>query len=111
MWVNPMYWAGQSFLYHYINGANVPRNPVACELGMSGECLCGAFASKGELAIVRRVCPETAERIERLQREVSDRHPWGWEEKPPTTAGRDTQTPDMFSPMCVNCLKSESLAA
>lgn len=110
MWVNPMYWAGQSFLYHYLRGTGVPRNPVAEELGMSGECLCGAFASKGELAIVRRVCPTTASRIEDIQQRIQSTHPWGWEDQPPK--GRDDNlTPDMFSPMCVNCLKSERLAA
>lgn len=105
MWVNPMYWAGQSYIYHHLNKSGLPRNPVAVELGMSGECLCGAFADKGELRIVRRVCPITADRIEALQHRVSNRFSWGWEGKPPRE--RDTATPDFFSPMCVNCLKSQ----
>ncbi|WP_054944184.1 hypothetical protein [Novosphingobium sp. KN65.2] len=109
MWVNPMYWVGQSFIYHHLRASGLPRNPVAVELGMSGECLCGAFANKGELAIVRRVCPTTAARIENLQSRISNRHPWGWEERPPRE--RDTKTIEMFSPMCVNCLKSERLDA
>jgi len=109
MWVNPLYWPGQSFIYRRILDLGIPRNPVAEELGMSGECLCGAFAEKGELAIVRRVCPRTADRIEALQHRVSNRHPWGWEDRPPKA--RDDLTDDLFSPMCVNCLKSQRLAA
>lgn len=109
MWVNHLYWAGQSWRERYVAEIGIPRNPVSVELGMSGECLCGAFASKGELRIVRRVCPATADRIEALQVRISNRHPWGWEDRPP--ADRDTATPDFFSPMCVNCLKSERLAA
>lgn len=104
MWVNHIYWAGGSWTEHYLNANAVPRNPVAHELGMSGECLCGAFASRGELAIVRRVCPETADRIEALERLVRPLHPWGWEEAPP--APRDDRTADLFSPLCSHCLKS-----
>lgn len=109
MWVNHLYWAGASWRARYLSEIGIPRNPVATELGMSGECLCGAFADKGELRIVRRVCPATADRIEALQHRISNRHPWGWEDRPP--ADRDTATPDFFSPMCVNCLKSERIAA
>lgn len=109
MWVNHLYWVGQSWRERYVAEIGIPRNPVSVELGMSGECLCGAFASKGELRIVRRVCPTTADRIEALQVRIGNRHPWGWEDRPP--ADRDTATPDFFSPMCVNCLKSERLAA
>ena len=107
MWVNPMYWAGQSFIYHHLKQSGLARNPVAVELGMSGECLCGAYASKGELAIVRRVCPRSADRIEALQARVVDKHPWGWEGSPPTA--RDKATVEMFQPMCTNCLKSERI--
>jgi len=110
MWVNHMYWMGQSWAHHYLREAGIPRNPVAVELGMSGECLCGAFADKGELAIVRRVCPIVAARIEGLQQEVRDLHPWGWEDRPPKERD-DKLTIEMFSPMCDNCLKSERLAA
>jgi hypothetical protein len=109
MWVNPMYWAGKSFIHQHLRDVGLARNPVAIELGMSGECLCGAFASKGELAIVRRACPATAARIDELRRRISNRHPWGWEESPPKD--RDKQTGEMFSPMCVNCLKSEVFSA
>jgi hypothetical protein len=104
MWVNHLYWAGQSWSHHYLNSFRIPRNPVAIELGMSGECLCGAFAEKGELAIVRRVCPRTADRIEGLQTRISNRHPWGWEGRPPKRRD-DTQTIEMFSPLCTNCVK------
>lgn len=110
MWVNPLYWAGQSYIYSRILDLEVPRNPVAEELGMSGECLCGAFAEEGELANVRRVCPRTADRIENLQRRVHNRHPWGWEQRPPSVR-QDNETPDMFSPMCVNCLRGQDIAA
>jgi hypothetical protein len=110
LWVNAMYWAGATWMHHYVESVGIPRNPVAYELGMSGECLCGAFADKGELAIVRRVCPAIAARIEGLQQRLHNRFPWGWEGRPPKERD-DKLTPDFFSPMCVNCLKSQRLAA
>jgi hypothetical protein len=111
MWVNHMYWASNSWGHHYINRVGIPRSPVAIELGMSGECLCGAFASKGELALVRRVCPATADRIERLQVQAEEAGVHcRWEERPPKRRD-DAATPDLFSPLCVHCLKSERLAA
>jgi 3'-phosphoadenosine 5'-phosphosulfate sulfotransferase (PAPS reductase)/FAD synthetase len=104
MWVNHIYWWGKTARYHYVNEVGIPRNPVACELGMSGECLCGAFADKGELAAVRAVDPDCADYIESLEKEVrAAGHNWGWEEGPPPK--RDERTIDMFMPMCVGCLK------
>lgn len=110
MWVNHLYWMGQSWSHHYLNEVGIQRNPVAYELGMSGECLCGAFAAPGELAIIRRVCPATAQRIEALHHRIKGQHPWGWEDRPPRERD-DKATVDMFQPMCRNCLKSERIAA
>jgi hypothetical protein len=111
MWVNAMYWAGASLMHHYVDQVGIARNPVAYELGMSGECLCGAFAYPGEMSVVHMVCPATAGRLESLQRraKAAGVH-CKWEERPPRDRD-DTNTPDLFSPMCVNCLKSERLAA
>lgn len=110
MWVNPMYWVGQSWMATYPDRHKLSRNPVSIELGMSGECGCGAFAKLGELAIWRRVDPLFGERIDGLQDELRAKGlPCRWEDRPP--AERDAATPDLFSPMCVNCLKSERLAA
>lgn len=111
MWVNALYWKGATWVEHYLNRVGIPRNPVAYELGMSGECLCGAFASPGELAIVKRVCPETGARIERLQEQARFAGVHSkWEEAPPKK--RDDQlTEDMFMPMCRGCLKEQARAA
>ncbi len=49
MWVNPIFWWTKQDVYDYIKKHNLLRNPVAKILGMSGECLCGAFAHPGEL--------------------------------------------------------------
>lgn len=111
MWVNHIYHWGKTKRYHYICEHNIPRNPVSELLGMSGECCCAAYAHYGELAAVRLVCPKTANRIEKLEKQVrAAGHDWGWEDKPPRK--RDDQiTQDMFMPMCVGCLKEEERRA
>ena len=111
MWVNGLYWTSKSDAYHYLREYSIPRNPVSVELGMSGECGCGAFADKGELALWRRVDPAFGARIDRLQEAarfvgVHCR----WEGRPPKER-EDKRTGEMFSPMCDGCLKSQAIAA
>lgn len=107
VWVNHVYWMSKGEADRYLVEHNITRNPVSCELGMSGECGCGAFASPGELALWRRVEPDFADRIERLQRECAALGVHAnWEKAPPPK--RDHRTKDFFSPMCVGCLKQET---
>lgn len=64
--------------------AGFKRNKVVLDLGRSGECLCGAYAEEGELAVVEFACPATAERIRNLEQRVREAgHPWGWEQSVP----------------------------
>lgn len=111
MWVNHLYWAGATWMHHYVRKVGIARSPVAVDFGMSGECLCGAFASPGELAAVKAVCPATGARIERIQEKVrAAGYSWGWEGMPPKK--RDDQlTQDLFMPMCRGCLKEQARAA
>jgi 3'-phosphoadenosine 5'-phosphosulfate sulfotransferase (PAPS reductase)/FAD synthetase len=52
------------------DGDPVPFNAVADAIGMSGECLCGAFAQEGELERIRLWYPDTAAEIDQLEAEV-----------------------------------------
>lgn len=45
----------------------LPRNPVVARLCMSGECLCGAYGSPGELAEIAFHYPEVAAYIRSLE--------------------------------------------
>lgn len=83
VWASPIYYWTRSDRDKYIEDNNLPLNPVAQELGMSGECLCGAYAHKGEKELVRIIDPETAEYIDELEKEVKEAgFEWGWEEAP-----------------------------
>lgn len=53
----------------FVAAMHFPRNPVKDSiLGMSGECFCGAFARPEEYEMIRRVCPDVADEIDRLSK-------------------------------------------
>ena len=105
VWANPIYWWSATERDAYIKAHNLPINPISAMLGMSGECLCGAYAHKGEKSLVRIVDPATADRIDALEQEVFKAgFNWGWEGAPPAGGHSHDQT-DMFRPLCVGCEK------
>ncbi len=103
MWVNPFYYKPRSWFSDYIREHKLEQNPVSLTLGMSGECLCGAYAHPGELALVKIACPETYDRIKALEQRVFDAgHSWGWEQSPPRASKSKA---GKFMPMCLGCEK------
>lgn len=108
VWCNPIYWWSQAERDAYIDSIGLKRNPTSQLLGMSGECLCGAFAYKGELDMVRLVCPATAARIESLAITARDAgHNWPWDGRPPR-AKRTAKANVTKRPLCVGCEKIHS---
>ncbi len=119
VWVNPFYWATADHFRAYREAHRLPANPVKDALGMSGECLCGAYAHAGEVARVRRTCPETADRLDALERRVRDAgFPWGYEDDGPPSWYAEARrgqsflgdwlgepSPDDVGPMCHSCEK------
>ncbi len=85
---------------------DVPRNPVADLIHMSGECLCGAFAKKGELDEIGTWFPEVREHIEELQAKVAaaghppERCRWGWGAY--RRSGAQVK-PSKSGPLCSSC--------
>ncbi len=84
VWVSPLVnWTALDMnTYRLVH--DLPRNEVSDLLHMSGECLCGAFAKKGELDEIGLWFPEVRQHIEDLQDKVrAAGHPeqicqWGW---------------------------------
>lgn len=106
LWVNPHYWttAEERDAYNAVSG--IPENPVSRELGMSGECCCGAYAQPGERELIRKVCPATGARIDRLEQEVlAAGFTWSWEGRPPK-GGFNPSQESLFRPLCFGCEKS-----
>ncbi len=87
--------------------ANQPRNPVVDLIHKSGECLCGAYAKKGELEELALwdITRPAYLRIRALESEVVPIYGRGWGEAPK----KDNRTQEMFSgPLCWGCDKMES---
>lgn len=85
VWVSPLVNWTKTDLYTYREWAgDIPRNRVSDLIHMSGECLCGAFAHKGELEEIEMFFPEVVAEIRSLEAEVAAAgHPervctWGW---------------------------------
>lgn len=107
VWVNPVYWFSAQDKHDYLQKNNIKTNPVSDVIGMSGECLCGAYAHKGELDLIRLVEPETADYIEELQDRVYNAGwKWPWESKPSKALILEKNGQgNLFEPMCVGCGK------
>lgn len=63
----PFFYKKSEELYRYIHENGLKITPVHDVLGMSGECMCGSFASSGEKQIIRELDPKLAEYIEWLE--------------------------------------------
>ncbi len=75
-------------VWTYIRANNLPVSPAYQALHISGDCLCGAFGSDEELAMLRAFYPQEYQRIIDLQfkrSEISTKHcKWGVKKKPPS---------------------------
>lgn len=108
VWVNPFYWNDALDFEAYRQEFGLPRNPVKAKLGVSGECLCGAFAKPHERRAIREVDPDVDRYIDELEAEVCSVFPWKWGEHPPK-GWRERSCPfddsTGFDPMCVGCAR------
>jgi 3'-phosphoadenosine 5'-phosphosulfate sulfotransferase (PAPS reductase)/FAD synthetase len=85
IWISPLAFHTKLDLNTYrLVHRDVPRNPVADLIHMSGECLCGSFAHPGELAEIGEWFPEAVAEIRELERDVEAAgvpyplNVWGW---------------------------------
>lgn len=66
------------------NNLDKYRSPISKSIGISGECFCGCFSSKGELNEVKIASPSTYEKITYIHKwlkENTDKD-WDWESGP-----------------------------
>lgn len=109
VWVSPLVdWTKLDLNTYRVLHKDVPTNQVTELIHMSGECLCGSFASPGERDELAAWFPEFREQIERLERMIAHRDDipthrrrWGW--------GADARTPghaqgaSASGPLCSSC--------
>lgn len=99
--------------------AKIPINPVTEKLGMSGECLCGAFVKRGELDRIHQHYPQVGMRILNLERRVKAAgFPWGWEDERPPSWWLESKKGQQFlfemgdpaihkMPLCQSCVLTQ----
>lgn len=102
LWVAPVTHWGDDAMEVYRKHYDLPRSPVSKALGMSGECLCGAFAKEGELALIEKHFPHVAEHIRAI--EAESQCPWGWEGRPSRKLHAGSPKDDGFMPLCTSCV-------
>lgn len=90
-------------------GGPVPVNEVSDLIHMSGECLCGSFASPNEREEVGYWFPEVFEEIAALEREIADRDDipehrkkWGWGADPEARKARGGKASKVGA-LCTSC--------
>lgn len=108
VWVSPIVlWTALDMNTYRDMAGDVPRNEVSDLIHMSGECLCGAFAAKNELAEIAMWFPEVAEEIHELEAEVrAAGHQeticrWGWGADNPNFLSSVKAAKS--GPMCSSC--------
>ena len=116
VWVNPIADFTAENCSEYMRRFDLPKNPVKALLCMSGECLCGAFAKKGELEIIEACYPETGRYLRDLEQRVKEKFPWGWDESPPDwwlqyKKGQNfiPGLEQEFLPLCHSCIAKEAV--
>ena len=95
LWVAPIInWsAAQQVVYQTEN--RIPRNPVKPYLGISGECLCGAFAKPGEREKIQQYYPHAYAEIVECERVAAEnKKPCAWGKRPVKE-----------QPLCQNCTR------
>jgi len=56
----------------YVESNGLAISPVYSTLHLSGDCLCGCYAKKEELGLLKMFYPYMAEKLEKLEREVKE---------------------------------------
>lgn len=84
LWVNPLYHWTNEQMRTYRREHALPESDVAALIHRSGECNCGAFASKGEREMLQQMYPDWwADLIAPLEAECERRGlPARWGERP-----------------------------
>lgn len=104
VWIAVMFGFSTLDIYQYINCHDLTTNPVRDILGMSGECLCGAFAKPNELEEkIRPNFPEVAAQIDALavEAEAAGKH-YAWGTRPKRERNLD-QYEIPWMPLCSGC--------
>lgn len=110
VYVSPLVnWTKLDLTTYRLMSGDVPVNVVSDLIHMSGECLCGSFATKGEREEVGYWFPEVFEEIAELEALIADRgdipehrKTWGWGADPAARAAVG-EKPSKVGALCSSC--------
>lgn len=122
IWASPLaMWTKLDLNTYRSMHSDVPHNPVADLIHMSGECTCGSFAAEGEREEIGYWFPEWLAHIERLEAQAEAngvRYPlckWGWGAHPELRRKEAAGRPSKLGRLCSSCslfgLEAEAGAA
>lgn len=100
VWVSPCHDWSKEEQRSFMDAFALPRNPVKeSMLAKSGECFCGAFARPYELALLKEVCPDVYDEIDRLTDiALANGHPEPW-----GNSGYPDKPIPQSGPLCSSC--------
>jgi len=79
VWCNPIFYWTEKDCARYMEENNIAHNPVKDKIGISGECLCGAWATKEEYDKIKEFYPATAAVIDKLSDQAKENGKmWEW---------------------------------
>lgn len=98
----PIYKFSTEETWKYFNDRGFIRSPAYEILCISGDCLCGAYATKGERDIIAAVYPEVHQRLCELEKSKGEK--WG------ARSCKSKRIGGNASPLCTDCdLKQKEL--
>lgn len=89
----PLYdWTTEQ-VWEYLKDNNFQKSPAYATLCISGDCLCGAYATEMERAAIKAFYPDVWTMLDRLEKLTGKQ--WGW--------GNNKNARKTGSPLCVDC--------
>jgi 3'-phosphoadenosine 5'-phosphosulfate sulfotransferase (PAPS reductase)/FAD synthetase len=98
---NPLWKWSEEQTWAYFRAQGFERAPAYSTLGISGDCLCGAYARPDEKELIRLSYPAVYARLIRLEGEAvrhAEKSQWGW-------AASYKRRKGAPSPACVECVR------
>ncbi len=80
LWAAPLIDWSTPRVLEYLRERGIKISPAYGKIGISGDCLCGAYARSGEAELIAKHYPEVAEQIRKLEESVkhrSEQRTWG----------------------------------
>ena len=105
IFISPMLYKSDSWMYEYYMKEGLKRSPVYDTLHISGDCLCGCFSKPGEAQLLKIFHPETALQISDLEKYLKDNMIYKnatWGKQAGMTHAQEQDSIDKF--LCNDCM-------